>query len=76
MPRPERDHSRIEADQTQILSHPVRLAILGLFTRDADRSLAADALLGNRRPPRTRRHSEVLASRSEGCGGRATCRET
>lgn len=45
MPRPGRDRNRIEADQTQALSHPVRLGILGLFTRDTDRSLAADALL-------------------------------
>jgi hypothetical protein len=36
---------RIEPDQTQELSHPVRLGILGLFTKDPGRSLAAEDLL-------------------------------
>lgn len=36
-----RDRGRIEPDQTQALSHPVRLRILELFTRDTGRSLAA-----------------------------------
>lgn len=45
MARPGRDRNRIEADQTQALSHPVRIAILGLFTSNTRRSLAADALL-------------------------------
>ncbi len=42
-----RDRNRIEADQTQALSHPVRLGILGLFTKDRDRSLTADDLLAD-----------------------------
>ena len=40
-----RNRGRIEPDQTQALSHPVRLGILGLFTRNAARSLAASDLL-------------------------------
>ena len=32
------------ADKTQALSHPTRLRILELFTRDTDRSLAAEPL--------------------------------
>jgi hypothetical protein len=36
-----RDRGRFEVDQTQAISHPVRLRILELFTRDTDRSLAA-----------------------------------
>lgn len=35
------NRNRIGADQTQALSHPVRLGILTLFTRDTNRSLAA-----------------------------------
>jgi hypothetical protein len=34
------NRNRIEADQMQVLSHPVRLGILALFTRDRSRSLA------------------------------------
>ncbi len=40
-----RDRGRIEPDQMQALSHPVRLGILGLFTKDSARSLAASDLL-------------------------------
>lgn len=40
-----RDRGRIESDQMQAFSHPVRLGILGLFTKDAARSLAASDLL-------------------------------
>jgi len=36
---------RVEPDKTQALSHPVRLGILGLFTSDPGRSLAAEDLL-------------------------------
>ena len=39
-----RSRGRIEPDQTQALSHPVRLRILELFTRDRGRSLAAELL--------------------------------
>lgn len=39
-----RDRGRIEADQTHALAHPMRLRILELFTRNADRPLAADSL--------------------------------
>lgn len=47
MELPRRDRGRIEPDQMQVLSHPVRLGILGLFTKDAARSLAATDLLGD-----------------------------
>lgn len=40
-----RDRRRVELDQMQAFSHPVRLGILGLFTKDAGRSLAASDLL-------------------------------
>ena len=40
-----RDRGRIEPDLTEALSHPVRFNIMALFTRDTDRSLAADDLL-------------------------------
>lgn len=40
-----RDRNRLDANQTQAISHPVRLDILGLFTKDRARSLAADDLL-------------------------------
>lgn len=36
-----RNRGRIEADLTDAFGHPVRVAILALFTRDTDRSLAA-----------------------------------
>ena len=36
-----RDRGRFEVDQIQAISHPVRLRILELFTRDTSRSLAA-----------------------------------
>lgn len=36
---------RIEPDQIREFDHPVRLGILGLFTKDPGRSLAADDLL-------------------------------
>lgn len=39
-----RNRGRIEADLTDAFGHPVRVAILALFTRDTDRSLAADDL--------------------------------
>lgn len=39
-----RNRGRIEPDLTDVLGHPVRLAILSLFTRDPDRSLAAGDL--------------------------------
>lgn len=35
------DPRRLPTAQTQALDHPVRLGILGLFTKDRDRSLAA-----------------------------------
>lgn len=40
-----RSRGRVNPDQMQALSHPVRLGILGLFTKDAARSLAASDLL-------------------------------
>jgi len=40
-----RSRGRIEPDQMQALSHPVRIGILGLFTKDPVRSLAACDLL-------------------------------
>jgi len=43
MPRPGRN--RIDADQTQALSHPVRLGIVALFRKNPVRSLATHALL-------------------------------
>jgi hypothetical protein len=39
-----RNRGRIIPDQTQALSHPTRLRILELFTRNKDRSLAANDL--------------------------------
>jgi hypothetical protein len=39
-----RDRGRIEADRTKALSHPMRLCILELFTRDTNRSLEAKPL--------------------------------
>jgi hypothetical protein len=45
MPSPH-ERRRLVA-QTQALSHPVRLGILALFTRNTDRSLAADDLLAD-----------------------------
>lgn len=42
-----RDRGRIESDQTQALSHPVRIGILYLFTKDTDRSLAVEDLLAD-----------------------------
>jgi hypothetical protein len=39
-----RNRGRLETDQTQAISHPVRVGILYLFTRDRSRSLAAAAL--------------------------------
>jgi hypothetical protein len=39
-----RDRGRIEADLIDAFDHPVRVAILALFTRDTARSLAADDL--------------------------------
>lgn len=47
MARFRRDRNRIEADQTRVLSHPVRLSIMGLYTKDEDRSLRADGLLAD-----------------------------
>lgn len=47
MPRYGRDRGRLETDQTQALSHPVRLSILDLFTKDRRRSLAAEDLLAD-----------------------------
>lgn len=46
--RRNRDRDRV---QRHALSHQVRLDIMGLFTRDRDRSLAADAL-----------HADLLAA--------------
>jgi hypothetical protein len=40
-----RKRGRINSDQMQTLSHPIRIGILGLFTKDAARSLAACDLL-------------------------------
>lgn len=42
-----RDRGRIEPDQAQALSHPVRMSILALFTKDTTRSLAAVDLLAD-----------------------------
>ena len=39
------NRGRIEPDQTREFDHPVRLGILGLFTKDPGRSLAAGDLL-------------------------------
>ena len=39
-----RNRGRIEPDLTDAFGHPVRVAILALFTRDTDRSLVADDL--------------------------------
>lgn len=36
-----RNRGRIDTDLTDAFGHPVRVAILALFTRDTDRSLAA-----------------------------------
>jgi len=41
------DRARGEADQIKALSHPVRIKILDLFTKDRGRSLAADVLLAD-----------------------------
>ena len=38
---------RIEPDQAPVLSHPVRINILALFTRDTDRSLTGPDLLAD-----------------------------
>ena len=35
------EHSRLPTAQMQALDHPVRLGIIGLFTKDRGRSLAA-----------------------------------
>lgn len=42
-----RNRGRIEPDQTQALSHPVRIGILALVARDRKRSLAAADLLAD-----------------------------
>lgn len=42
-----RDRGRIEPDQTQALSHPIRLRIMELFTKDTDRPLGAESLAAN-----------------------------
>jgi hypothetical protein len=42
-----RDRGRLETDQTQALSHPVRMAILNLFTQNQERSLRTDDLLAD-----------------------------
>lgn len=47
MPPYGRDRRRLEADQTQALSHPLRLGILTLFKRNTRRSLAAGDLLAD-----------------------------
>jgi hypothetical protein len=39
-----RNRGRIETDLTDAFGHPVRVAILALFTRDPDRSLAGTDL--------------------------------
>ncbi len=44
MPRFGRDHNRIHANETNALSHPLRLRMLELFARDRDRSLSVEAL--------------------------------
>jgi hypothetical protein len=44
MPRFGRDRDRIHADETHVLSHPLRLRILELFARDRGRSLSIEAL--------------------------------
>ncbi len=38
------DRGRLNPDLTDAFGHPVRVAILALFTRDTDRSLAATDL--------------------------------
>ena len=47
MPLFGRNRGRIEPDLTEAISHPVRISILALFTRDTDRSLAAGDLLAD-----------------------------
>jgi DNA-binding transcriptional ArsR family regulator len=47
MARLGRDRGRVESDQTQALSHPIRLRILELFKRDTDRALAAQSLVSD-----------------------------
>lgn len=43
------DRRRLETDQTQALGHPVRIDILGLFTKDRQRPLDAKSLLSDLR---------------------------
>lgn len=47
MPRFGRDRGRLEIDRTRALSHPVRITILDLFTKDEKRSLSAEDLLAD-----------------------------
>lgn len=42
-----RNRGRLETDLTQALSHPARIAILDLFTKDRGRSLAVEDLLSD-----------------------------
>lgn len=42
-----RDRHRLETDQKQALNHPVRIAILDLFTKDRQRPLDAESLLSD-----------------------------
>ena len=42
-----RDRQRIGIAQSRAFDHPIRLGILGLFTKDRKRSLAADGLLAD-----------------------------
>jgi hypothetical protein len=42
-----RDRHRLETDQQQALDHPVRIAILDLFTKDRRRPLDAESLLSD-----------------------------
>jgi DNA-binding transcriptional ArsR family regulator len=44
MPLFGRNRNRIKADQTQALSHPLRLRIMEMHLREPDRSLSVESL--------------------------------
>lgn len=39
-----RNQGRLDTEQVRALGHPIRIRIVGLFTKDTDRPLAADAV--------------------------------
>lgn len=47
MDRHRPDRRQLKQDEIRLLSHPVRLGILGLFTKDSGRSLLAADLLAD-----------------------------